>query len=75
LIADCDRLAADLNQEVQNEEDRVKIHNPAHCAYPPYAKATVSRRDNLRRSADELRTRLAKAERALRELGVATLGA
>ena len=35
LIADCDRLAADLNQEVQNEEDRVKIHNPAHCAYPP----------------------------------------
>ena len=73
LIADCDRLAADLNLEVRNEEDRVKIHNPAHCAYPTYAKATASRRDNLRRSADELRAHLAKAERALRELGVNTL--
>jgi hypothetical protein len=33
LIADCDRLAADLGQEVRNEEDRVKIHDPAHSAY------------------------------------------
>ena len=33
LIADCDRLAADLDQEVRNEEDRVRIHDPAHCAY------------------------------------------
>jgi flagellar protein FliJ len=69
LIADCDRLAADLDQEVRNEEDRVKIHNPAHCAYPTYAKATASRRDNLRRSANELRIHLAKAEQAVRELG------
>ena len=51
LIADCDRLAADLDQEVRNEEDRVRIHDPAHCAYPTYARATASRRDNLRRSA------------------------
>ena len=29
LIADCDRLAADLDGEVRNEEDRVKIHDPA----------------------------------------------
>jgi hypothetical protein len=39
LIADCDRLAADLNQEVRNEEDRVKIHDPGHCAYSTYARA------------------------------------
>ena len=71
LIADCDRLAADLNQEVQNEEDRVKIHDPAHCAYSIYARATASRRDNLRRSADELRAHLAKAEKTLFELGEA----
>jgi hypothetical protein len=75
LIADCDRLAADLDQEVRNEEDRVKIHNPAHCAYPTYAKATATRRDNLRRSAGELRAHLAKAERALRELGETALDA
>ncbi len=75
LIADCDRLAGDLDQEVRNEEDRVKIHDPAHSAYSTYAKATASRRDNLRRSADELRAHLAKAEEALRELGEYTLDA
>ena len=69
LIADCDRLAADLDQEVRNEEDRVKIHDPAHSAYSIYAKATALRRDNLRRSADELRAHLAKAEKALIEFG------
>jgi hypothetical protein len=62
LIADCDRLAAALDQEVQNEENRVKIHDPANSAYSIYARAAASRRDNLRRSADELRAHLAKAE-------------
>jgi hypothetical protein len=75
LIADCDRLAADLDQEVRGEEDRVKIHDPAAVAYSTYAKATASRRDNLRRSADELRAHLAKAEEALRDLGESTLDA
>ena len=62
LIADCDRLAADLDQEVRNEEHRVKIHDPAHSAYSTYARATASRRDNLRRTADELS---ANADRAV----------
>ena len=62
LIADCDRLAADLDQEVRNEEHRVKIHDPAHSAYSTYARATASRRDNLRCSADELRAHLANIE-------------
>ena len=75
LIADCDRLAGDLDQEVRNEEHRVKIHDPADIAYSTYAKATASRRDNLRHSADELRAHLAKAENALGELGEATLDA
>ena len=61
LIADCDRLAADLDQEVRNEENRVRIHNPANSAYSTYASAAALRRDNLRRSADELRVHLAKA--------------
>ena len=73
LIADCDRLAADLDQEVRSEEDRVKIHHAAHSAYSTYARAMTLRRDNLRRSADELRTHLAKAQKAPIELGDATL--
>ena len=51
---------------------RVRIHDPAHFAYSIYAGATTLRRDNLRRSADELRAHLAKAEKALRELGEVT---
>jgi flagellar FliJ protein len=64
---DCDRIAADLDQEIQREDDRVRIHDRAHFAYSTYARATTSRRDNLRRSADELRAHLAKAQKALRE--------
>ena len=67
LIADCDCTAADLDQEIQREEDRVRIHDRAHFAYSIYARATTWRRDNLRRSADELRAHLAEAEKALRE--------
>jgi hypothetical protein len=69
LIADCGRLAAELDQDVRNEEDRVRIHDPAHSAYSIYARATASRRDNLRRSSNELGDHLAKAERALLDLG------
>jgi hypothetical protein len=75
LIADCDRLVAELDQDIRNEENRVNVHNPRVVAYSTYAKATASRRDNLKRSADELRVHLAKAERALRDLGGATLDA
>jgi hypothetical protein len=50
LITDCDRLAANLDQEVRNEEDRVNVHDPAHFSYSIYARATASRRDNLSRS-------------------------
>ena len=71
LIADCDRMASDLDQEVRNEENRVKVHDPADIAYSIYAKATASRRDNLKRSADDLRAHLAKAQSQLRELGEA----
>ena len=52
--------------------NRAKIHDQAHFAYPTYAKATASRRDNLRHSADELRAHLTKAKKALIELGEVT---
>jgi flagellar FliJ protein len=69
LTADCDFIAADLDQEIHREEERVRIHDRAHFAYSIYARATTLRRDNLRRSADELRAHLAEAEKALRQLG------
>ena len=62
MIADFDRIAADLDREILIEQERARIHDPAHFAYPTYAKAAILRRDNLRRSADELRAQLAKAK-------------
>ena len=54
MIADFERTAADLDREILIEQQRANIHDPAHFAYPTYAKAAILRRDNLKRSADEL---------------------
>jgi hypothetical protein len=62
MIADFDRIAADLDREILIEQERARNHDPAHFAYPTYAKAAILRRDNLRRSANELRAQLAKAK-------------
>jgi flagellar export protein FliJ len=64
MIAEFDRMAADLTREIATEEQRAGISDPAHFAYPTYAKAASQRRDNLRRSAAELQGQLddAKAE-------------
>jgi hypothetical protein len=65
MIADFDHMAADLDREIRVEQDRAGIHDPAHFAYPTYAKAAILRRDNLMRSADELRAQLAGAKETL----------
>jgi len=65
MIADFDRMSADLDREIQAEQDKSGIHDPGHYAYPTYAKAAMTRRDNLKRSADELREQLADARDAL----------
>jgi flagellar protein FliJ len=65
MIAEFDRMAADLEREIRVEQDRAGIHDPAHFAYPTYAKAAIVRRENLKRSADELRAQLETAKMAL----------
>ena len=67
MIAEFDRMATDLEREIKTEQDRANIHDPAHFAYPTYAKAAMNRRDNLKRSADELRVQLEDAKGALGE--------
>ena len=67
MIADFDRIAGDLEREIRTEHERAGIHDPAHFAYPTYAKAAQQRRENLVRSADELRGQLADAKLALDE--------
>ena len=67
MIADFQRMVADLDREIGAEQDRAGIHDPAHFAYPTYAKAATARRDNLKRSAGELAVQLEEAKIALHE--------
>jgi flagellar export protein FliJ len=67
MIAEFDRMATDLEREIQLEQDRAGINDPGHYAYPTYAKAAINRRDNLKRSADELKGQLDDAKAALGE--------
>jgi flagellar export protein FliJ len=67
MIAEFDRIAGDLEREIKSEQDRAGIHDPGHFAYPTYAKAAMQRKENLKRSADELRIQLEDARSALGE--------
>jgi flagellar protein FliJ len=67
MVAEFERMAADLDREIHTEQDRAGIHDPAHFAYPTYAKAAMQRRENLKRSADELKVQLDDAKAALGE--------
>jgi flagellar FliJ protein len=67
MIAEFDRMSADLDREIATEEQKAGISDPSHFAYPTYAKAARQRRDNLRRSADDLKTQLEDAKAELGE--------
>lgn len=67
MIVEFERIATDLEREIKTEQDRAGIHDPAHFAYPTYAKAAIARRENLKRSADDLKTQLEDAKAQLGE--------
>ena len=67
MIAEFDRIATELDREIKTEQERAGIHDPAHFAYPTYAKAAIVRRENLKRSADELKAQMDDAKAALGE--------
>lgn len=61
MIAEFHRMSTDLDREIAGEETRSGISDPNHFAYPTYARAAGVRRDNLKRSADELKGQLTDA--------------
>ena len=67
MIADFQRMSVDLEREIQTEQDRAGINDPSHFAYPTYARAARSRRDNLLSSIDELRGQQDEANARLDE--------
>ena len=67
MIADFQRMTVELDREIQSEQERAGINDPSHFAYPTYAKAAIQRRENLTRSADELKVQLEDAKGHLAE--------
>src|SRR6516165_1127251 len=67
MIGEFERISGDLERDIKIEQDRSGIHDPGHFAYPTYAKAAMQRRDNLKRSADDLKGQLEDAKAALGE--------
>jgi flagellar export protein FliJ len=67
MIVEFECIAGDLEREIRTEQDRARIHDPAHFAYPTYAKAAMQRRKNVERSADELKVQVEDAKAALGE--------
>ena len=67
MIAEFERMAADLGREIAAEEHKAGISDPNHFAYPTYARAACQRRDNLRQSAQNLHNQLSDAKAELGE--------
>jgi flagellar FliJ protein len=62
MVAEFERMARDLEDQINVEQDRAGIRDTSHFAYPTFAKAAMARRDNLRASAQELEAQLAAAQ-------------
>src|SRR5271169_6550949 len=67
MLAEFTRMTTDLDREIANEEKRAGITDPAHFAYPTYARAASVRRDNLKSSISELLGRVEEAKTAQEE--------
>jgi flagellar export protein FliJ len=67
MIAEFARMAGELDKEIAAEEQRARISDPSHFAYPTYARAARVRRDNILSSADELKGQVEDAKAALEE--------
>ena len=67
MIAEFSRMAGELDREIALEEQKAGISDLGHFAYPTYARAARTRRENLSLSVDELREQLAEAKAQLEE--------
>ena len=67
MIADFERMAAELDQQIEIEHTKTGISDVAHFAYSTFAKAALTRRDNLLASANDMKSKLETAQDALAE--------
>ena len=67
MISDFERMAAELDQQIEIEQQKTGISDVAHFAYSTFAKAAIARRDNLLASANDMKGNLEAAQDALAE--------
>ena len=67
MIADFNKMADELDVQINAEQDRTGIDDMNHFAYSTFAKAAVTRRDNLRQSGAHMQGQLEAAQDALAE--------
>ena len=67
MVAEFNRMADELDDQIRSEQERVGITDVTHFAYPTFAKAAADRRDNLRKSAHEMDDQLQRAQDELSE--------
>ena len=68
MMAEFERMAKDLENQIQYEEKKSGITDPSHFAYSTFAKAARQRSDNLQVSIKELKTQQEAAEALVDEL-------
>ncbi|WP_158817005.1 flagellar export protein FliJ [Methylocapsa sp. S129] len=67
MMAEFSRMTLDLDREIGVEEKRAGISDPSHFAYPTYARAAMTRRENLKSSIAELAGQIEEAKAAQEE--------
>lgn len=67
MVADFERMASELDQQIEIEQQKTGISDVAHFAYSTFAKAALQRRDNLLASANDMKGTLEGAQDALAE--------
>lgn len=67
MVADFERMASDLDQQIEIEHQKTGISDVAHFAYSTFAKAALARRDNLLASAHDMKEKLETAQDELAE--------
>jgi flagellar FliJ protein len=67
MVNDFERMASELDQQIEIEHTKTGISDVAHFAYSTFAKAALNRRDNLLASANDMRGKLEAAQDALAE--------
>jgi flagellar export protein FliJ len=60
-------MASELDQQIEIEHTKTGISDVAHFAYSTFAKAALTRRDNLLNSANDMKGKLEAAQDSLAE--------